>query len=222
MGNNTIESVNFHPGNTQKSKKAPTHCPKCDALLDNAYSHCPICNHDLQPSQPADTVRELTYKLAECITDEQKATLIAGYYIPGDKESLCNFIILACSNLNVSSGCTDVWKLKLEQAYLKAQIVFSQSTELEFIKKMYENTIKKSKKKASVSYTAKSTLIFIIGLCMILISMQCIYNHRYIYGYHSFIYSPFSALFIAGLIPFIAGIFALLCSERNKHKDKRK
>lgn len=97
-------------------------------------------------------------------TDEQKINLIRNFTIPNAKEDIFEFIVLAASNIDMkvyglSAGdyqtanparreLSDAWLSKLEQAYKKAEILFKQSEEFQFIQSIYDdkmNEISKQK-----------------------------------------------------------------------------
>ena len=82
---------------------------------------------------------------------EQKANTIINYSVPNTKEDIFEFMILACSNINVKQGIDDVvskaWLSKLEQVYQRAQITIKNSNDLIQIKNIYDSKKKEIKDK---------------------------------------------------------------------------
>lgn len=92
---------------------------------------------------------------------QQKANLIINYSVPNTKEDILEFMILACSNINVKQGIDDVvskaWLSKLEQVYQRAQITMKNSNDFIQIKNIYDN------KKKEIKDKKKRTLIIVLA-----------------------------------------------------------
>lgn len=91
-------------------------------------------------------------------TDEQKATIISTFPIPNTKEDLIEFMVLAGSNIDyksyesdirtASKVVSDAWKAKLEQAYQKAEVLFKNDSDFQYIQTLHQKmgtSIKKAK-----------------------------------------------------------------------------
>ncbi len=102
----------------------------------------------------------------EEIICKKKATLIGSFPIPNTIEEIAEFVILAASNINVSlskaslgnrfgrtgndfkageRGISDAWVGKLQQAYQKAELMFSDKPAFEKIKDIYLRKMKELK-----------------------------------------------------------------------------
>ena len=113
--------------------------------------------------------------------DKQKIELIKNFPIPNTKEDILEFIVYASSNINLKvygfnsetytmqdPACrelSDAWMAKLEQADIKAEIVFGNTQEYLAIRNIFEKkveAIKKEKQKAIWLYVGISlgTLLF--------------------------------------------------------------
>lgn len=74
-------------------------------------------------------------KLEQVKSPEQKDDLIRNFYIPNTKEDICEFFILAVSNIKAEDDCADAWLAKLEQAYQKARLAFGNDSSFSEISK---------------------------------------------------------------------------------------
>lgn len=111
-------------------------------------------------------------------TDEQKISLIRSFLIPNTKEDILEFMILAASNIDLKlyglgdqgvitasqRAVSDAWLAKFEQAYEKATLSFSGSSDFSRVKDIYDKKIKQLKKKKREIFL----LIFgILALCFV-------------------------------------------------------
>lgn len=91
-------------------------------------------------------------------TDEQKSTIISTFPIPNTKEDLIEFMVLAGSNIDFKSYendirtaprvVSDAWKAKFEQAYQKAEVLFENDPDFQYIQTSHQKmgtSIKKAK-----------------------------------------------------------------------------
>jgi hypothetical protein len=117
-------------------------------------------------------------------TDEKKINLIRSFAIPNTKEDICEFMILAASNIDekmyfdesyldlhsAARALSDAWLAKFEQAYYKAKLTFVNSSDFQIIHDVYEKTnkkmekIEKQKKRKSIL-----VILFIVGIFSLLI-----------------------------------------------------
>ena len=111
-------------------------------------------------------------------TDEQKISLIRSFSIPNTKEDICEFMILAASNIDLKQyglynqafvtasqrAVSDAWLAKFEQAYEKASFSFANSSDFVEIKRIYDNKIKQLKKKK------RESLFLLLGLFIFILA----------------------------------------------------
>lgn len=105
-------------------------------------------------------------------TDEQKISFIRSFSIPNTKEDILEFMILAASNIDLKlyglgnqgvitasqRAVSDAWLAKFEQAYEKATLSFSDSSDFSKIKGIYDKKTKQLKKKK------REILLLIMGI----------------------------------------------------------
>ncbi len=116
-------------------------------------------------------------------TDKQIINTIRSFPIPNNKEDILEFMILASSNIdykayeddgrNSSRDISDAWVSKMEQAYKKAELSFSDDSEFIEIKKMYDSSLKKIKKQKYFVWKILGGIygaIFLILIFMITLS----------------------------------------------------
>lgn len=128
-------------------------CPNCGEVLNSFISTCPACGHELRNTRVSTSVKEFAEKVIKAETEAQKTALIRNFPIPNAKEDIIEFIILASSNINGDSVCESAWVAKLEQVYHKAQITLHDSSELEYIKHLYNDSLEKRRKRMKAEST---------------------------------------------------------------------
>lgn len=146
-------------------------CPKCAGTLNSFVSICPSCGYELRGVKVTNRVNELSLKLQNTKSIDQKSELISNFYIPNTKEDIYEFFILANSNISAGSEVTDAWSAKLEQAYQKAKLVFGNTPEFKSLEELY---IKGNKKQVIWSIIKniklfKNIIITVIGILMMII-----------------------------------------------------
>lgn len=147
-------------------------CPNCGEQLNAFTTICPVCSYELRGTQATSCVHELSMKLETCETDAKKAQLISNFYIPNTKEDIYEFFILAYSNIAVGGSEIDAWRIKLEQAYLKAKVAFGDSEEYHQIKELYDQLPKKVKKKRRIDFgLIASIVLFTVGLVIAIVCL---------------------------------------------------
>ena len=111
-------------------------------------------------------------------TDEQKISLIRSFSIPNTKEDILEFMILAASNIDLKlyglgnqgvvtvsqRALSDAWLAKFEQAYEKATLSFSDSSDFSKIKDIYDKKTKQLKKKKR---EVPLLIVGILALCLL-------------------------------------------------------
>lgn len=189
-------------------------CPNCGEILDSFVIECPSCKYELRSMRATSCVHELSQKLEDAKSIDDKKDLISNFYIPNTKEDIYEFFILAFSNISVGSDCEKAWSVKLEQAYLKAKLAFGQGDDFVYIQELY-NKVKKvlSRNLILKSKDFKTVLFFLTGLVMILGGLIA----TYIDGTNNSL--PFIILSAIGFIPFFIGIIMFVVSSiRSKRK----
>lgn len=152
-------------------------CPNCGELLDAFVAECPSCGYELRGAVKTSAVHELSLKLEEAASNQEREELISNFYIPNTKEDIYEFVILASSNIKAGGLSETAWSSKLEQAYQKACIVFEGSKDFEYVDKLYKEAIHERKTKAVgkafKSHRFLNVLPLIIGLLMAVIGYAC-------------------------------------------------
>lgn len=171
-------------------------CPNCGEILKAFELNCPACGYELRGTKVSGAVKEFALKL-EAIesrreyekprglfaaaeaqqriskTDEQKISLIRSFSIPNSKEDMLEFMILATSNMNMSTydstnthisksekEINAAWFSKVQQVYEKAKRSYSTDSIFSEIEALYNGCIekiKKTKKKGTIKW------IFMLG-----------------------------------------------------------
>lgn len=190
-------------------------CPKCGEQLNAFVTVCPVCNYELRGTQTTSIVHEFAITLGKARTDEQKIELIKNFYIPNTKEDIYEFFILAYSNIAAGDNSIEAWRVKLEQAYLKAKLAFGNSEDYGYITELYKKTTKgAARKKANKSGTLKAAIVFTVGLAMIIGGLIVASDYGFVYGDAI----PFDLMAAIGLIPFVMGLKALISPDRKKQR----
>ncbi len=166
----------YFTGSSYKSTRKETYdgeikkCPHCGEVLKSFEAHCPTCGYELRNANTANYILEFSKKLEATTSVEQKNDLIRHFVMPNTKEDIYEFMILAATNVETNGPNTNAWFVKMEQAYQKAKIVFSNSSELEAIEKIYNKACQEYKKvKRSNSFSSffsnhtKGVVLFILG-----------------------------------------------------------
>lgn len=118
-------------------------CPNCGEQINSFVAVCPACGYEFRGAKTASCVKELAAKLEPVSDPEQRDDLIRNFYIPNTKEDICEFFILAVSNIKARDDCEDAWRAKLEQAYQKARLSFGNDSSFSEINKLYESVTKR-------------------------------------------------------------------------------
>lgn len=114
--------------------------------------------------------------------DKQKINLIRNFPIPNTKEDIYEFMILAASNVNTkwwlegdaSSVAqeeeSNAWMAKFEQAYQKAELMFSADNSFDIFKKLYvEKTKAARKKKMELPVIMIGTTVMVMVMMLFLV-----------------------------------------------------
>ncbi len=138
-------------------------CPNCGEALKAFETVCPTCKFELRGAKGSSAVSELTDRLLQTRTEQQKIDLIMNFPIPNTREGVLEFTVLACSNFDETAfqaninvqDISDAWLAKIKQCKAKAQLILSDSEEFKKIQKLCDETIEKAeniKRKAKPNY----------------------------------------------------------------------
>ena len=183
-------------------------CPNCGEILESFVINCSACGYELRGANSTSSVKVLAMKLEQLelkrppkkmvnifiqalsggqLTniDEQKVDLIKNFSIPNTKEDVCEFLILASSNIDIKlygmayhssqlqgmlatsqKAVSDAWLAKFEQAYQKAQFLFGGTQEFLNIQVFYERKMKEIEK---MKRQIPMSIIGFIGVIFLLV-----------------------------------------------------
>lgn len=192
-------------------------CPNCGEQLDSFVAVCPSCGYELRDTPITSCVHQLSQKLESTDSAARKIELIRNFYIPNAKEDIYEFFILAYSNITAGAYGIDAWKVKLEQAYLKAELVFDDGEDLKYIDELYSQIKKTSiKTKMLKSKWFNATITFFVGLILMLggFLIPPIFAIE-----DDSICGPLYFIGMIGILPFFAGIIMYIIPERKKSKE---
>ncbi len=118
-------------------------CPYCGEALNSFVSSCPSCGYELRGMQATDSVKSFYRDLTRTQTSSQKNYMIRNFPIPNAKEDIIEFMILASSNIlgEDNKYIYEAWLAKIEQAYQKAVIMFSNDRDFANIQQIYDNCV---------------------------------------------------------------------------------
>lgn len=166
-GDAYIRIVQIDYDNTSYEKKAPQRkveyegevrkCPECGEVINAFVPVCPACGHEMRGSKATSAVHELAVKLDRSHSIGEKEKLIRNFYIPNTREDIIEFLILASSNIETGSDCTDAWAAKMEQVYQKAKLTFGDNSEFEYVETLYSKTTKGLRMKKNIQTAKKAT-----------------------------------------------------------------
>lgn len=109
-------------------------CPNCGEILSPLAVICPSCGYEIRGNKASDSVKEFAMRLADVENNQQKIIIIQSFPIPNNKEDILEFLILAASCFEPSDNLTgdsvkkdvsDAWRVKVEQSYQKAKLLFA-------------------------------------------------------------------------------------------------
>lgn len=140
-------------------------CPNCGSKLNSFEHKCKDCGYELRGSNLNNVVMEFANKLEKVDSISKKNELISNFYIPNTKEDIYEFFILAISNLKTDSSCEEAWKSKLEQTYHKAKLSFGNTSEFDYIDKLYSKTMKQYKNNV-LNKSLKSVWKYVLGFTL--------------------------------------------------------
>lgn len=168
----------------QETKKEKTNeriinkCPHCGGEIESLSSTCVWCGFEMVNENSKKTVSIFVEKLRTIIDEAKKIEYIKSYPIPNDKQSIMEFMVLACTNFDEEyhakhlddDDISDAWWILIEKCYKQSKYVLSNSEDINKVEEMYQsalssksNAIKKAKKKKLY------LLIFVLSVFFILL-----------------------------------------------------
>lgn len=173
-------------------------CPNCGEQINSFVAVCPACGYEFRGAKTASCVKELAVKLEQTKSPAQRDDLIRNFYIPNTKEDVCEFLILAVSNIKADDVCEGAWRAKLDQAYQKAKLSFNNDPSFEEIEKLYLSASKDVNADKIVRKILKNKysiplIALIIGIIMQIIGSILSYKF-YLLGEELLAFAPLIAL----------------------------
>lgn len=157
-------------------------CPNCGEVLDSFESNCSSCGHEVRKRRTSDAVQNFVMKVEMAESHEKRLSIIRNFPIPNTKEDLCEFLFLSASNISVDAKnfvdgeekkqkeLLDAWRVKFEQAYLKAEVMLSDDPVFPRIKNLYDSNkvLKNKKRKRKLGTTWKVLAIVFVSVAGVL------------------------------------------------------
>jgi hypothetical protein len=135
-------------------------CPSCGTPAEQVKK-CPDCDFELKAAEVTGSVKKFAAGMEALRAAEIKnnnaywdrkwreVELITTFPVPNNREDLLEFAILTLGRYKDTEGAR-IWKTKMEQIYVKAQLVFSNDpATLERIKSMNDEILAMEKEEAS-------------------------------------------------------------------------
>ena len=157
----------------EPKKKNTSKCPICGEFLPSNAMHCPACGHEIRGREVVNSVKEFAKEVASIEDENKKIEVIKMFPIPNNKEDITEFMYLAITNFDAKYYATNkqgesvasAWKIKIEQCYKKAKVMFDPS-DMVIIEKLYKEASEETKK------IKKTKLImFVSGLAAIILGV---------------------------------------------------
>ena len=122
-------------------------CPNCGEVLGAFELNCPACGCEIRNASASNAVQDFSLQIQNVSSEDEAASLIQNFPIPNTKEDILEFIILASVNISIGANAkvNRAWRMKFEQGFQKAKLVFSDE-EFSKIQKIYDDTTKNIKK----------------------------------------------------------------------------
>ncbi len=190
-GRNSKTQQQTPPSNSRQSSTQygkVIKCPICGTDFRAFETKCTYCGYELRGVQGSQAIVDLVEKLENATTEQQKIMLIKTFPIPNTKEDIFEFMILASSNFDATyyanhlqqEDISDAWLIKIEQAYLKAKLIFGNDIDFQTVKNLYlevknkcgEEELKISKKQERVKFK-KSKMKKVIIVFIIISAVFC-------------------------------------------------
>lgn len=144
---------------------------------------------------------------------EDKGELIRDFCVPNTEEDIIEFFILAVSQFKCGDKYQNDWEAKLDQAIMKARLVFNGSERYEYVSKMYKEAKRSKNRKQRIVVVGMFAVIGVFVTAGITLScVGSVGKNDYLLG---------SGILLASF-GFIGVIFALNASMSLKSKGKGK
>ncbi|MCQ2532557.1 MAG: zinc-ribbon domain-containing protein [Saccharofermentans sp.] len=127
-----------------------TKCPNCGEVLKALTAKCPACGFELREVGYTSSVKEFSDTLAKTVSIRQKIDLIKNFPIPNAKADIFEFLVLATTNFDTKKhldaygaekDISEAWLSKIEQAYVKAEILFKNDKDFNQFEELYNSDI---------------------------------------------------------------------------------
>ena len=209
----------------KEGEKKVHKCPICGEILFSDALKCPSCGNEIRGREAVTSVREFFDKISNIEDENKKNEAIKMYPIPNNKEDIIEFMLLACSNFDAKYYATNkqgdsianAWYTKIEQCYKKSAMMFTESADIQKIKKLYKeiqittNTIKRNK-----------LIMTVTGIALIIAS-AIMFGLSPIAEDGSFVITPLSSISTAILaIGIIVLVLGLIKKKTNKQIEEEK
>lgn len=159
-------------------------CPNCGQVLKALDAKCPACGFELREIETTSSVKEFSETLAKTISTREKISLIQNYPIPNAKADIFEFLVLATSNFDTKKhlkatgaerSMSEAWLSKIEQAYVKAEMLFKNDKDFSKFETLYNSDVKELKaaeaNKASGKHYVFGTIMMLMAGLVFLILM---------------------------------------------------
>lgn len=166
-------------------------CPNCGALISSLSLKCLECGYVFSiESESSEVAREAIERLQNMLKDieqsstevskkniaKAKATIITTFVVPNTKEAMINFLILAYSNIESSSGTHDrvitmAWEAKAISTYNLLKLQQDSDSQIDAVLKKY-SILEDSKRLAKIDGRAKRRNIIVASLLAILVILS--------------------------------------------------
>lgn len=161
-------------------------CPNCGEVLKALVGKCPACGLELQEVGTTSAVKEFSEKLNKTVSIKQRIDLIRNYPIPNAKADIFEFMVLATSNFDTKKHMdaygaereiSEAWLSKIEQSYVKAEILFKGDSDFSMFQELYDSDMKELRAyEAKVAnrkhYFFGTVLILMAGFLFVLINIK--------------------------------------------------
>ena len=127
-------------------------CPNCGETIDSFVTNCPACGHEIRGAKSTSALKEFYSDFSKTESIDHKINMIRVFPIPNAKEDILEFMIMASSNFNADAYITvtgkdkklsDAWKIKFEQWYQKALLMFRADPDFSKIQEIYDASMQK-------------------------------------------------------------------------------
>lgn len=159
-------------------------CPNCGEVLKALAAKCPACGLELREIANTSSVKEFSEKLANTVSKSQKVELIRNFPIPNAKADIFEFLVLATSNFDTkkhlnSFGAereiSEAWLSKIEQSYVKAEVLFKNDSDFSKFEELYNSDIKElratEKHRANKKHYFFGTVMMLMSAMLFMILM---------------------------------------------------